>query len=93
MKRVPPSEATREELKSVLAGVTSAEDPRSLLVRLAVRRVVEEALEGAVRDVLGRGYYERGAEGRGYRNGYRQGQLRTSEGEVAYAVPQSRRMC
>ena len=90
MKRVPPSEATREELKSVLAGVTSAEDPRSLLVRLAVRRVVEEALEGAVRDVLGRGYYERGAEGRGYRNGYRQGQLRTSEGEVAYAVPQLR---
>lgn len=90
MKRVPPSERSKGELESVLAGRTTAEDPRSLLVRLAVRRVVEEALEGAVRDLLGRDYYERGADGGGYRNGYRRGRLKTSEGEVSYAVPQVR---
>jgi hypothetical protein len=35
---------------------------------------VEEALEAKLRDAIGRGYYERGAEpGRGYRNGMRIG--------------------
>jgi transposase-like protein len=65
-------------------------DPKSELVRLAVQRVVEEALEAAVRDLVGREYYERGAAGRGYRNGYRTGRLKSSEGEVRYAVPQVR---
>ena len=38
---------------------------KSDLVRLPVRRVVEEALEAAVQDLLERGYYERrGPEGR-----------------------------
>jgi putative transposase len=42
-----------------------------------------------VSDVLGRGYYESGAEpGRGYRNGSRRGQLRTAEGAIEYGVPQ-----
>jgi hypothetical protein len=46
-------------------------DARTELFRLAVRKIVEEALEAEVSDVLGRGYYESGAEpGRGYRNGY-----------------------
>ena len=42
-----------------------------------------------MRDALGRGYYENVAEpGRGYRNGYRRGQLRTAEGAIEYGVPQ-----
>ena len=45
---------------------------RSDLVRLALRLIVEEALEGEVSDVLGRERYERGeGEKAGYRNGYR----------------------
>ena len=45
---------------------------RSDLVRLALRLIVEEALEGEVADAVGRERYER-AEGAaaGYRNGYR----------------------
>jgi transposase-like protein len=50
---------------------------------------VEEALEAEVADALGRGYYEQGgAPGRGYRNGYRTGRLKTAEGLVEYSAPQ-----
>jgi transposase-like protein len=66
-------------------------DLKSELVRLSIRRVVEEALEAATKDLLERDYYERRQEGeQGYRNGYRESRLKTSEGEVAYAVPQVR---
>lgn len=89
MERVPPSERTKTALRNLLR--EGSPDLKSDLVRLSVRRVVEEALEAAVQDVLERGYYERrGPEGEGYRNGYREGRLKTSEGEVAYAVPQVR---
>jgi transposase-like protein len=56
---------------------------RSDLVRLALRLIVEEALEGEVSDVLGRERYERGeGEKAGYRNGYRTGKVKTAEGAV-----------
>jgi putative transposase len=91
VKRVPPSERTKEAIRALLEGGTEAEDPKSELVRLGIRRLAEEALEAAVRDLLGRGYYERrSGEEAGYRNGYRTGRLKTSEGKVEYAVPQVR---
>lgn len=92
MKRVPPSQRTREAIEELLSGeLESTQDPKSTLVRLGVRRVVEEALEATVRELLGREYYERLDGGaRGYRNGYRTGRMKTSEGEVPYQVPQVR---
>ena len=64
-------------------------DARSELIRLAVRKIVEEALEAEVAEAVGRGYYENGAApGAGYRNGYRRGRLRTAEGAIEYGVPQ-----
>lgn len=95
MSRVPPSERTKREIERLVReGTEVTEDPRSALVQLGVRRMVEEALEAAVRDLLGgRGYYERrGAEAKGYRNGYRRGRLKTSEGEVTYEAPQVRQV-
>lgn len=91
MSRVPPSTRTKEEIREVLAG-GEVTDPKSLLVRLGVKQMIEEALEAKVRDLLGREYYERDVDGaaRGYRNGYRQGRLKTSEGEIRYASPQVR---
>jgi transposase-like protein len=92
MKRVPPSERTKEAIRTLLTE-GSKEDPRVELVHLAVRRIVEEALEAEMRDKLGRDYYQRKSAGqRGYRNGYREGSLATAEGEVRYAVPQVRDM-
>lgn len=89
MKRVPPSERTKEAIAELFAG-GSGGDLKSSLVRLAVGQIVEEALEAKVRDLLGRDYYERRGGRAGYRNGYRRGRLKTSEGEVGYAVPQVR---
>jgi len=86
MARVPASERTRNELKAMFEGKSPVE--RSRLVRQAARLIVEEALESEATDVLGRGYYERGAERRGYRNGYRLGRVKTAEGEIEFAVPQ-----
>jgi transposase-like protein len=62
---------------------------RTELLKLAVRKIVEEALEAELAEAVERGYYENGAEpGAGYRNGYRHGHLRTAEGPIEYGVPQ-----
>ena len=64
---------------------------RGDLVRLALRLIVEEALEGEVADALGRERYERAEGGKaGYRNGYRTGKVKTAEGAVEYSAPQVR---
>jgi putative transposase len=86
MARVLASERTRNELKKTMAGEGMAD--RSSLVRQAARLIVEEALEAEAEAALGRGYYERGAVGRGYRNGYRRAQVKSAEGAIEFAVPQ-----
>jgi len=87
--RIPASEQTHQRLAALLKAGVADGDARTELFQLAVRKIVEEALEAEVSDVLGRGYYEHGAElGRGYRNGTRRGRLRTAEGAIEYAVPQ-----
>ena len=48
MKRVPPSERTKESIEQLLAEGGESGDLRSSLVRLAVQRIVEEALEAGV---------------------------------------------
>jgi len=64
---------------------------RSDLVRLAVRLIIEEALDAEVTDALSRERYEPAAGGgKGYRNGYRRGTVKTAEGAVDYAAPQLR---
>jgi transposase-like protein len=76
-------------LEALLKEGVADGDARTELFKLAVRKIVEEALEAEVSDVLGRGYYESGAEpGRGYRNGTRRSRLRTAEGAIEYGVPQ-----
>ena len=89
-KRVPPSEQTRQAIEELLEQGRLEGNPLSELVRLAVRQIVEEALESKVRDLLGRGYYEREGEAEGYRNGYRPGRIQMGEGEISYASPQVR---
>ena len=89
MKRLSAPDRTREELRALISGDLGTATGRSDLVRLALRLIVEEALEGEVADAVGRERYER-AEGAaaGYRNGYRPGKIKTAEGMVEYAAPQ-----
>ena len=70
--RIQGSERTREALNALIDGQARVADAKSELVRLATRLIIEEGLEGEVRDALGRDYYEHGsAPGGGYRNGAR----------------------
>ena len=91
MPRLSAPERTREELRALMNGDLGTADGRSDLVRLALRLIVEEALEGEVSDALGRERYERGeGDQGGYRNGYRAGKVKTAEGAVDYSAPQVR---
>lgn len=87
--RIPASERTSQKLEELLSQGVAGGDARTELLKLAVRKIVEEALEAEVAEAVGRGYYEPGAApGAGYRNGYRRGRLATAEGAIEYGVPQ-----
>ncbi len=89
--RVSATEQTRERLEALIDGRLASAPERSDLMLLAARLILEEALEGEVRDRLGRERYERtGGPPTGYRNGYRTGRMKTAEGMVEYAAPQVR---
>jgi putative transposase len=91
MERVSASERTREELRALIDGRLGTAASRSDLVRLAVRLIVEEALDAEATEAVGRERYERAAgAAAGYRNGYRTGKLKTAEGMVDYSAPQVR---
>lgn len=89
MSRLPASEKTRQSILSLLEEGSS---PKGGLFRQGVQRIIEEILEGKVEEMLKRGYYahRQDDEPEGYRNGYRQGRLKTGEGEVRFSVPQVR---
>ena len=87
--RIPASERTSQKLNELLTQGVAEGDARSEQIKLAVRKIVEEALEAEVAEAVGRSYYENGAApGAGYRNGYRRSRLRTAEGAIEYGVPQ-----
>ncbi|HYA81060.1 MAG TPA: IS256 family transposase [Methylocystis sp.] len=91
MERLSAPLRTREELRALMNGELGTAAGRSDLVRLALRLIIEEALEGEVADILGRERYARGdGEKSGYRNGYRTGKVKTAEGAVDYSAPQVR---
>jgi putative transposase len=91
MKRISAPEQTREYLRALIEGRLGTAPARSSLVLLAARLILEEALEGEVRDEIGRERYERAdGEAKGYRNGYRPGQMKTAEGMVEFSAPQVR---
>ena len=85
MKRISAPEQTREQLRALIEGRLGTSSDRSSLVLLAARLILEEALEGEVRDRIGRERYESG-----YRNGYRPGRMKTAEGTVEFSAPQVR---
>ena len=88
-KRLPASMRTRQNLSELIEGRLSSSAGRSELVELAARLIIEEALEEESRDALGRDYYERGGDAdRGYRNGVREGRLKTAEGIISFSAPQ-----
>lgn len=90
-RRISASERVSQEMSSFLQeGIQSSEQPVSQFIRLAVQKMVQEAVEQEVSDFLGRERYERQEEPVGYRNGYKPGRIRSAEGEIPLQVPQVR---
>ena len=91
MKRISAPEQTREQLWALIEGRLGTAPDRSSLLLLAARLILEKALEGEVRDRIGRERYRRAdGEAEGYRNGYRHGRMKTAEGTFEFAAPQVR---
>ena len=59
--RIPASERTSQKLNELLTQGVAEGDARAELLKLAVRKIVEEALEAEVAEAVGRDYYENGA--------------------------------
>jgi len=59
--RIPASERTSQQLEELLTQGVTDSDARAELIKLAVRKIVEEALEAEVAEAVGRDYYENGA--------------------------------
>jgi transposase-like protein len=72
------------------AAAQRGEEFLSLVGRLSTERVVQEALEDEQARALGRERYAPRRAGRGYRNGYENGTLKTAEGVLRGKVPQIR---
>jgi transposase-like protein len=81
MERLSAPARTREELRALMNGDLGTAAGRGDLVHLALRLIVEEALEGEVSDVLGRERYERG---QGEKAGYRRYHDVPDGGEAAH---------
>ena len=74
-----------------LLGEGGAFDPLEEGVRERVRRFIETILEEELQAVLGRGRYERSAEGAtGHRNGHRERQVIGTFGAETVKVPRAR---
>ena len=56
--RIPASERTSQKLNELLTRGVADGDTRADFLKLAVRKIVEEALEAEVGEALGRGYPE-----------------------------------
>ncbi len=58
---IPASERTSQKLDELPTQGVANGDARAELLKLAVRKIVEEALEAEVAEALGRQYYDNGA--------------------------------
>jgi transposase-like protein len=93
MEKIAPSERIRKQIEELMTGTAAAKDGSDLtgqLLGLAVRRVIQELLEVEQAEALGRNRFERKTDGRGWRNGYEPGKLRTSAGKLVIERPQVR---
>ena len=92
MKKIQPSERISNQIFELLEnGSKDDENFMSSLIKMSIKKIIQETLEQEVTDYLGRGYFERNDEARpGQRNGYENRNLKTAEGKLPIEVPQLR---
>ena len=86
--RIPTSERTSQKLNQLLTHGVADGDARAELLKRAVRKIVEEALEAEVSEAFGRLLRERRRGWSRVSQWLSRGRLRTAEGAIEYGVPQ-----
>ena len=92
-KRLPPTKRIDNEINALRFNLGEDVAPKDVfgkLVKLAMRRIVQEVLENEVSEFTGRDYYKHAEEAQGHRNGYEHSTLRTGEGHLDVLRPQVR---
>jgi putative transposase len=89
--KVRPSEKKNNEFREILKseGTGLFQD----LMKAGLEKLMQEALEEEVTDYLGRDWYQRNPEEKeikGYRNGYKDAKIKTSEGILKLFAPRVR---
>ena len=91
-KRIPRSQLRGKEMLELRQefeeGKISSSEFAKGLIEIGMKRFIEEVLEEEVKEYLKREYYERGNSQKGYRNGYKQGIIRSGEGKIVVDRPQ-----
>jgi putative transposase len=88
--RVAATAHLEEEIQRLLTEGILDGDKIGRIAHLGAQLIIQRGLEEEVTAFLLRSRYERTAEARGSRNGYRTRRIQTAEGEVVVAVPQLR---
>lgn len=89
-RKLPPSEHTGKMLYDLLHGGQQTEDLLHDLMLRGSEHLLQKALEEEVTSFLGRDPYERTSQPLGYRNGYQDKQLKTSQGTLHVRKPRTR---
>ena len=92
-KRIPPTQRIDNEIVKLRYSLGEDVGPKDFLgklVKLAMRRIVQEILENEVQDFTGRDYYKHVEKSNGHRNGYEPVTLKTAEGRLEIQRPQVR---
>jgi transposase-like protein len=89
-KRVAATERLQEALDAVLMDGLGGPERIAEIGRLGTRLALQRGIENEVTAFLHRERYQRSAEAKGSRNGYRSRRVQTAEGEFEIAVPQLR---
>lgn len=89
-RKLPPSEFTGKTLYELLHGEAQTEDLLHDLMLRGSEHLLQRSLEEEVADFLGRDPYERSAGRPGYRNGYQDRHLKTSQGTLHIHKPRVR---
>ena len=91
MERIPPSERISRQIKEAIGSLNDKRSNQETLIelmRFGAQKIAQEILEPTVEEYLERGYYERKKNGKGYRNGYKQGKIKTENRIMEIEKPQ-----
>lgn len=88
-RKLTPSYLTGKHLVELLSGSADSEDLLRELMLRGCEHIIQKGLEEEVTDFLGQAPYERGPR-RGYRNGYQDAAIRSTEGVLHLRRPRVR---